>query len=246
MTLSPDGLTAATSAMTPLALAFAAFAGLGAAFGPSTYPLIPAVLGYGVTRAENRGPALVRALWIVFGMVLVDAVLGAFAGAVGEVVARIMGQHLAASYAIAAVIALVLGLRFLRVLRFRVPAAAVREAEDDAPWWEPFVLGLAFGVAACPACTPLLLAVLLGAAAVGKIWFGAALLGIFALARGLPLLAVALSANMIRRLRPMMRFGPVLDRAGGWLLIATSAYFFYLSWFVYAGSTGGMAGMPGM
>lgn len=229
--------------MTPLALAFAGVAGLGAAFGPSTYPLVPAVLGYGVTRAENRRPALLRAMWIVLGMVLVDGLLGAFAGAVGEVVARVMGQHLAASYAIAAIVVLILGLRFLRVLRFGVPAGSVREAKDDAPWWEPFVLGLAFGVAACPACTPLLLAVLLGAAAVGKIWFGAALLAMFALARGLPLLAVALSANMIRRLRPMMRLGPLLDRAGGWLLIATSAYFFYLAWFIYMGS---MARMPGM
>ena len=246
MTLSPEGLTAATSVTTPIAVGFAAVAGLGAAFGPSTYPLVPAVLGYGVTRADDRRPALIRALWIVAGMAVVDGALGAFAGAIGEIVARIMAQHLALSYALAAVIALVLGLRFLRVVRFRIPSAAVREAQPNAPWWEPFALGLAFGVAACPACTPLLLAVLLGAAAVGKIWFGALLLSTFALARGVPLIAVAFSANMVRRLRPVMRFGHLLDVAGGLLLLATAAYFCYLSWFVYTGTTTDVPGMPGM
>lgn len=247
MPLSPEFFTTATSTVTPLAVAVAGIAGLGAALGPSTFPLLPAVLGYGATHSGDRRTALWRALWIVVGMVVVEGSLGALAGAFGGIVARFLAQHLALSYALAAAVALVLGLRFLKILRFRVVAVAVPEARSSgAPWWEPFTLGLAFGVAACPACTPLLLAVLLGAVAVGKIWFGAVLLGAFAIARGLPLVAVAISATMIRRLRPLMRYSRVIDVAGGWLLIGTAAYFFYQSWSVWSGTVNDMATMRGM
>ena len=246
MALSPETLTTATSTLTPLAVAFAGVAGLGAALGPSTFPLLPAVLGYGVTHADDRRGAVWRALWIVLGMVVVDAALGAVAGAFGSIVARFLARNLALSYTLAAVVALVLGLRFLKILRFRVVTVPIPEARSSgAPWWEPFSLGLAFGVAACPACTPLLLAVLLGAVAVGKVWFGAVLLGVFAVARGLPLVAVAVSATMIRRLRPLMRYGQILDLGGGWLLIGTAAYFFYLSWSVWSGTANDMANMSG-
>ncbi len=244
MAFSPDAFTTATSTLTPLAVVFAGAAGLGASLGPSTFPLLPAVLGYGVAHADDRRTALRRALWIVLGMVAIDAALGALAGALGGAVARFLARNLALSYALAAVVALVLGLRFLKILRFRVAAAQVPEARaTGAPWWEPFSLGLAFGVAACLACTPLLLAVLLGAVAVGKIWFGAVLLGTFALARGLPLVAVALSASMIWRLRPLMRYGRFLDIGGGWLLLGTAAYFFYQSWSVWFGTSADMRGM---
>lgn len=233
MTFNPEQLTAATSNGSAIALGMAALAGLVAAFGPSTFPLIPAVIGYGATLAEDRRSALSRAAMIAVGMIAVDASLGAFAGALGEVVARTMATHLAASYALGALVALILGLRFLRVLRFRVPSATVSEARAHAPVWEPFALGLAFGVAACPACTPLLLAVLLGAVAVGKIWFGAALLAVFALMRAVPLIAVAASAAMLRRLRPIVRYAHAFDLIGGGLLVATALYFFYQSWSVY-------------
>ncbi len=247
MPVSPETFTTATSTLTPLAVAFAGVAGLGAALGPSTFPLLPAVLGYGVTHADDRRTALWRSLWIILGMVAVDGALGAIAGALGSIVARFLAQNLALSYALAAVVALVLGLRFLKILRFRVAAARVPEARSsNARWWEPFSLGLAFGVAACPACTPLLLAVLLGAVAVGKVWFGAVLLGVFAVARGLPLVAVAVSATMIRRLRPLMRYGRFLDVGGGWLLLGTAAYFFYLSWSVWSGTANDMASMRGV
>jgi len=59
----------------------------------------------------------------------------------------------------------VVGLRFVGILKFAVPSGAVREARPRAPWYESLGIGMAFGVAACPACTPLLLAVLLGAIA---------------------------------------------------------------------------------
>ncbi|GAC1421359.1 MAG: hypothetical protein NVSMB5_14490 [Candidatus Velthaea sp.] len=248
MMLSLDELTAATSAVTPIALGIAALAGLAAAFGPSTYPLFPAVLGYEVSLARDRRPAILRAVLIVVGMIVVDGILGGAAGAAGLVVAHWLAANLAISYLIVAVIMAVVGLRFLRAFTFRVPSAIPKEARPQAPWYESLGIGMAFGVAACPACTPLLLAVLLGAIATKSIVFGAALMGIFAVGRGLPILALALSANAFRRLRAGGRFSRWFDRAGGWLMLVSALYFFVQSWSVWSGtmnmtSNGSMKGM---
>ena len=240
MSLSLETLTRLTSAATPLALGAALLAGLGAAFGPSTYPLIPAVLGYEVALDEDRSPALKRALLIVAGMIAFDGALGAAAGVLGQVVARWLAGNLAISYAAAAAIMLLLGLRFIGIVRFRVPSATLDVQKTRSAPWEAFALGAAFGVAACPACTPLLLAVVLGAVATKSALFGCLLLASFALGRGAPLLVVALSANAFRRMRIGIRMARRLDIAGGWLMVASALYFGYQSWNVWYGTMTGM------
>lgn len=245
---SLDELTASTSVVTPFAVGVSGVAGIAAAFGPSTYPLFPAVLGYEVSQASDRRPALLRALLIVFGMVVVDGILGGAAGAVGVVVARWLASNLALSYLIVAAVMAVVGLRFLRAIRFHVPSGVAKEARSQAPWFESLGIGMAFGVAACPACTPLLLAVLLGAITTKSVVFGALLMGVFALGRGLPIVALALSANAFRRLRIGVRFSRWFDRAGGWLLIASAAYFVVQAWVVWSGTMNidGAGSMKGM
>ena len=233
---SPDSITALTSAAKPLALGVAALAGLVAAFGPSTYPLIPAILGYEVAVAEDRPAAVYRALFIVAGMVVVGAAIGAFAGALGLAVARWIADRLALSYIVTALVMLVLGLRFLRLLRFPVPGLTPREANGAGGAWESLLLGMSFGVAACPACTPLMLAVVLGAVAVGKVGFGAAMLACFAIGRGIPIMLVASVGGAFRGLRPGIRWAKRMDAIGGTLLIASAVYFGYQAWSIWHGS----------
>ena len=226
--------------MRPAALGAAALAGLVAAFGPSTYALMPAVLGFEVAHAERRRVVIGRTLWVIIGMVAVNAAMGAFAGAVGVAAAHWLADRLALSYAIAATVMLVLGLRFFGVVRFGVPMLRTpTDASTEKPW-EAFVLGLAFGVAACPACTPLMLGVLLGAVAIGKVGFGAMLLASFAVGRGIPIIAVAVSAGAFRTLRVGTAWSKRLDYAGGIMLIGSAAYFTYQAWSVWRASMTGM------
>jgi len=237
---SSDSVTALTSVMRPAALGAAAVAGLVAAFGPSTYALMPAVLGFEVAQAQRRRVAIGRALWVIAGMVAVSAAMGAFAGAVGVAAAHWLADRLALSYALAATVMLVLGLRFFGVVRFGVPLFLTPSGGPPEKPWEPFILGLAFGVAACPACTPLMLAVLLGAVAIGKVGFGAMLLASFAVGRSIPILVVAASAATFRKLRAGTAWSKRLDYAGGVMLIGSAAYFTYQAWSVWRGTMTGM------
>ena len=94
--------------------------------------------------------------------------------------------------------------------------------------------GVPFGFSTCPACTPMTRPILGAAAATGSLWLGAALMFVFGLARGTPLLIAAVATDLVKL---VPRFAPVVPRiefAGGLLVLLAALYFFYLSAF-YAG-----------
>ena len=66
---------------------------------------------------------------------------------------------------------------------------------------------------------------LAAAAATGEVWYGAALLFVFGLARGLPLIVTGVSADALKRFRGFSRWVPILERVVGWLLLAAAVFF---------------------
>jgi cytochrome c-type biogenesis protein len=76
---------------------------------------------------------------------------------------------------------------------------------------------------------------MLGAvAATGEAWLGAALLFVFGLARGVPLLIAGSATGAVKHLRRATPLVPKLERAGGVLLLLAALYFVYQS-AAYAG-----------
>ena len=76
---------------------------------------------------------------------------------------------------------------------------------------------------------------MLGAAALtGSWWFGAALMFVFGLGRGLPLLLVGTGAGVVGRLQRVTRWLPRLERAGGVVLLLGAVFFlvnaFWTAW----------------
>ncbi len=92
-----------------------------------------------------------------------------------------------------------------------------------------FALGVPFGLSTCPACTPMILPILGVAVASGAPWIGAALLFVFGLVRGLPLVAVGVAAGAAKRIGRLSSWVPTIELAGGILLIAAALYFLYQS-----------------
>jgi cytochrome c-type biogenesis protein len=84
-----------------------------------------------------------------------------------------------------------------------------------------------FGLVTCPACTPLLLPIALGAAATANPVYGAVLLGVFALGRGLPLIALGVSGRALAMVSTGAWLMPWLKGLLGVLLLAAAAFFFY-------------------
>jgi cytochrome c-type biogenesis protein len=84
----------------------------------------------------------------------------------------------------------------------------------------------------------MILPMLGAAAATGTWWFGALLMFVFGLARGLPLLLVGTGAGWFARLKAATTWVPRLQSAAGWLLLVGGAYFLFealrAAWILYA------------
>jgi cytochrome c-type biogenesis protein len=201
--------------------------GVVAGFGPCILPMLPAVFGYVTGTVEGgEGVSWRRSLALsavfVLGMSLVFAVIGAIAGALGRAV--LIGSW--ASYGVA-LVCLVLGLSMLGLVDLRFDAL-----NRFLPTGRPkrrgavgaFIFGMLFGLVASPCSTPILAAIATIAAARGSAVQGAALLFVYGLGKGVPLLALGLASGSLTKMRSLSRATGVLTRVGGVALLGAAAY----------------------
>jgi len=224
--------------LTPAGIGLMALAGFLVGVAPSSYPLLAAAVGFsaggqaGLAR-PTRNRAVMLASGFVLGVALVDGALGALFGVFGFAVLRVLSPYMAHTYLLLSLVLLFLGLALLRVIRvrFRLLYASPRAVES---FGAAFLLGIPFGLSTCPACTPLLLPVLMTAAGSGDALMGAALLFVFGIARGVPILLVGMAAGLLTRLGSAMLWVPRIEHAAGVLLLIAAAAFAYQA-AVYAG-----------
>src|SRR5262249_890202 len=99
--------------------------------------------------------------------------------------------------------------------------------------WGACLLGAAFAVAVCPACTPALIILLGLAATIGSPVFGLMLLLAFALGRALPLLLGVVAVGWLESLAVLKNYQKAFEILGALLLILSglymlNAYFFFI------------------
>lgn len=226
------------TALTPLAVALVALAGLVVGIAPSSFPLISVAAGLAAGQgAAASGGRRIEGLWLSVGFALgiatVDAVLGALFGLAGFAVLRVLASYLALAYTLLAIILTVAGLALLRVIHIVIPVLTP-SPRPTRSFAGSYLLGLPFGLSTCPACTPLLLPVVAAAASTADPVMGGVLMFTFGLARGIPIVAAGTAAGVFAHLRHTRRFILWIERAGGVLMCAAALYFFYQA-AVYAG-----------
>lgn len=220
----PGGLEALGSvSLAAFAIVFAAGFVMGLA--PSSYALYPVVAGFVAGDERRSGSrALALSMAFVLGTATVDAALGALFGWFGGVVIEAVARYLVVWNLLAAAILGLFGLVLLRVVRIRWPVVRMTWRKvHSVPG--AYALGIPFGLTTCPACTPMVLPMLGAAAATGTWWFGAALMFVFGLARGVPLLLLGTGAGLVDRVRGSGRWIRNLERVAGGLLLLAALYF---------------------
>lgn len=235
--LMEPGALEALQHVSLLAFAVVFAAGFAMGLAPSSYALYPVIAGFVAGDEERSGRrALTLATAFVLGTATVDAVLGALFGFVGGIVIEVVARYLVVWNLLAAGILALFGLALLRLVKIRWPVAKMtwRKAHSVPG---AYALGIPFGLTACPACTPMVLPMLAAAAATGTWWFGAALMFVFGLARGVPLILVAAGTGLLDRVPGSGRWVRGVEVAAGALLVLGSIYFLgngvwtaWLSW----------------
>ncbi|MBI3969315.1 MAG: sulfite exporter TauE/SafE family protein [Chloroflexi bacterium] len=200
-------------------------AGFFVGLTPGAYLAGPAVIGYINVGVEKRPGALMRrAVAHVLGATLPSAVFGFYVALFGDVVLALLAEQIVAWYLLVALVTGATGLLLSGLVVARLPAYLPRPRKV-ASTGGAFLLGVPLGLAACPACTPMLFPIATMAAVSGGPWYGAGLLFVFGLGRGLPILIAAASFGALQRLRRLIPLGLSAQRVAGWLLIATAALY---------------------
>jgi cytochrome c-type biogenesis protein len=211
--------------------------GLVAGFGPCVLPMLPAVFGY-VTGTVTRDPAderpramLLRALGLsavfVVGMSVVFAAIGALAGLLGR--ALLFGAW---SYYVIAAICVVIALQMLEVINLpidRFNALLPIKRPERKGLVGAFVFGMLFGLVASPCSTPILAAIAAIAATTGSAAKGGALLFVYGLGKGVPLMLLGLASGSLGLMRKISRVTPVLTKIGGVGLLGAAAYLIWIA-----------------
>lgn len=221
------------SGMSVVVVGAVALAGLLVGVAPSSLPLYSVVGGYVGGQASGRAKGLLLSAGFILGQATVDAGIGILFGFLGLTVITAIARHLALTNLLLAMITLVLGLALLRKIHIVVPVLRPEARRVDS-FVAAYALGIPFGLTTCPACTPMVLPVLGAAAATGSPWLGGVLLFVFGLARGLPLLLVGAATQAVKRAPRFTPWVPMIERAGGILLLVAALFFLYQS-AVYSG-----------
>jgi cytochrome c-type biogenesis protein len=215
---------AGLQAASPWALLLAAAAGLLLALTPTVLATVPVVMGYVAAEPGlRRWKAFTRSLAFVIGTATTFGAYGLIFGWAGTRLASFFGAN---GYLVAGVVLVILGLAMLGKLRLRAPSVSApgRRVESLGG---AYLLGLPFGLvgSACPCSIPVVLAMLLYAGATGSAFFGAALLFVFALVRGLPLVLAGTFTGLLKDFKAASRWQPRLEKASGVLMVVLGVAF---------------------
>lgn len=226
------------SGLTPLTVALVALAGLIIGVAPSSFPLIAVAAGLGAGEGKaGTDDRRFRGLWLAtgfaLGIITVDIVIGALFGFVGFAVLRVVNGALAYIYGLLAVMLALTGLALLRFIRIPIPVLRPT-ARPAHSFIGSYALGLPFGLSTCPACTPLLLPVVVAASASADPVMGMVLMGSFGLTRSIPIVITGTAAARLAHLKHTRRFMLWAERLGAGLIMAAAAYFAYQA-ALYAG-----------
>ncbi len=190
--------------------------------------MIGAVAGYSGSLSDNhsRKKIILGGLFFMVGTILALAVLGAVTGFIGKVAGASLGSYWKFG---AGLIMVFFGLASLDFLPFKMPSLKLKGKSSSRGFVSSAVYGLAIGggTTACSMfCNPVLPVALGYTTLQGQTFWGALVLGSFAVGYSLPLTAGLIGLGMgLGKLRTVaQKAAPVLRWASGLILITVGFY----------------------
>jgi cytochrome c-type biogenesis protein len=202
--------------------------GLVTSLGPCNLATIPLIVGFvGGSHDLSRKRAFSLSLAFAVGLAITFMLLG--------IVAALLGAWLGSGsrwwYFLVAAICFVIGLHMLGVLHFDLPMVfgGLRERIGLKGIPGALALGLVSGLVASQCATPVLAAVLTYVMAEGALVYGATLLFIYALGRGVPVVLAGTFTGALKSMQSLGRWSPVIEKASGVIVLAVGFYFLWIA-----------------
>lgn len=222
LTFHLNHLLASTTQLSPGVYILVLAAGTASALSPCYVPVLAMFAGYvGGNAGESRATGLHLAIPFVGGNAVTLALVGGLVALVGGSVLQVFTGYQLDRW-IPGVIGLIMGLQLLGILRLRMPEvpASGWARRPDTPW-KAFSLGLPFGLVVTPCTIPVFVAIATFVAFQASALHRALLMVAYALGRGAILLAVAVSAGLLKGLN-IGRTAHYAERISGVLILVVS------------------------
>lgn len=202
--------------------------GILTSISPCVLSMIPVVIGYiGGYAERSRIRGFVMSLMMVLGLSTTFAILGVIAASLGKVFGQIGNGWL---YAVG-IVAIVMGLHLMGVININFPTLKKFPIKAEG-LGGAYLAGLFFGLAMSPCATPVLAVIITFVASKGQPVYGAALLFVYGLGHGLPLLLVGTFTAMIKNIGKLQRYTRYVTVISGGVLVLLGLYIFVrLRWF---------------
>lgn len=202
--------------------------GIVTSLGPCNLATIPLIVGFvGGSHDLSRKRAFALFFAFALGLAITFMMLGIFAAMLGAWI----GGGSRWWYYLVAAICFVIGLHMLGVLHFDLPLTFGGLRERIALKGVPgaLALGLVSGLVASQCATPVLAAILTYVMAEGALVYGATLLFIYALGRGVPVVLAGTFTGALKSLQTLGRWSPIIEKASGLVVLAVGFYFLWIA-----------------
>ena len=203
--------------------------GVVTSIGPCNAAMIPLIVGYvGGSTNLSRGRSFALSLAFATGLAITFVMLGVVATLVGGLI----GGTSRLWYYLVAGVCILLALHMLRALRLpRIAGLArLREKIGLKGAAGALALGLVSGLVASQCATPVLAAILTYVMAQrGALAYGAALLFVYALGRGVPIVVAGTFAGLVTRLQAFGSWSPVIEKVSAVIVLGVGLYFLWIA-----------------
>lgn len=213
----------------PLALLLVFLGGIVTSIGPCNVAMIPLVIGYvGGSPNLSRGRSLALSLTFAVGLALTFMLLGVVAALVGGLI----GGTSRVWYYVVAAVCILIALHIFGV--FHLPEVTglqrLRASVRLKGLPGALALGLVSGLVASQCATPVLAAVLTYVMArQDTLIYGAALLFVYALGRGAPIVLAGTFTGVVKQLQSFGRWLSFIEKASGVVVLGVGLYFLWLA-----------------
>jgi cytochrome c-type biogenesis protein len=202
--------------------------GIVTSLGPCNVATIPLIVGFvGGSHNLTRGRSFALSFAFAIGLAITFMLLGVGAALIGGLI----GASTRWWYYLVAAICFVIGLQMLGALQLNLPTwfGSLREKIGFKGVPGALVLGLVSGLVASQCATPVLAAILAYVMAEGALAYGATLLFVYALGRGVPVVLAGTFTGALKRMQALGRWSQSLEKASGVIIIAVGLYFLWIA-----------------
>jgi cytochrome c-type biogenesis protein len=202
--------------------------GILTSIGPCNVAMIPLIVGYvGGSSDLPRRRAFILSLIFAIGLALTFMLLGLVAALIGGLI----GSSTTWWYYLVAFVCFVIGLNMLGIIHLEIPLwmGGLRERITLKGLPGALALGLVSGLVASQCATPVLAAILTYVMAKGALLYGAGLLFIYALGRGVPVVLAGTFTGVLKSFQKLGRWSEVIEKVSGVIVIGVGLYFLWMA-----------------